>query len=239
MVRLLPRAELLKFLWRCCRTAAWEQQRSGRGRRWVGWGWCHRGWFTTTTMSFIWLTTRGSRVRPDVSDNDGDENPENRKTLTRLVNHRRVLLTGHQVLLPASRHCSALPGTAEGSRSLWHLGWGTPQRVPPQSKRPPRAVFAFFRHVYNTTVPATCLPHTGFAGAWTPASICWPSFLSRFALLDLLALLTPPPAGLLDRGRSGGHRELHPRKCDRVHGKGGGRRWYWRGGGRHEEPNQH
>ena len=26
------------------------------------------------------------------------------------------------------------------------------------------------RHVYNTTVPATCLPHTGFAGVWTPAT---------------------------------------------------------------------
>ena len=25
-------------------------------------------------------------------------------------------------------------------------------------------------HVYNTTVPATCLPHTGFAGVWTPAT---------------------------------------------------------------------
>ena len=26
------------------------------------------------------------------------------------------------------------------------------------------------RHVYNTTVPTTCLPHTGFAGVWTPAT---------------------------------------------------------------------
>ena len=25
-------------------------------------------------------------------------------------------------------------------------------------------------HVYNTTVSATCLPHTGFAGVWTPAT---------------------------------------------------------------------
>ena len=25
-------------------------------------------------------------------------------------------------------------------------------------------------HVYNTTVPATCLPHIGFAGVWTPAT---------------------------------------------------------------------
>ena len=25
-------------------------------------------------------------------------------------------------------------------------------------------------HVYNTTVPAICLPHTGFAGVWTPAT---------------------------------------------------------------------
>ena len=26
------------------------------------------------------------------------------------------------------------------------------------------------RHVYNTTVSTACLPHTGFAGAWTPAT---------------------------------------------------------------------
>ena len=26
------------------------------------------------------------------------------------------------------------------------------------------------RHVYNTTVPTTCLPHTGFAGVRTPAT---------------------------------------------------------------------
>ena len=27
------------------------------------------------------------------------------------------------------------------------------------------------RHVYITTVPALCLPHTGFAGAWSPSAI--------------------------------------------------------------------
>ena len=27
-------------------------------------------------------------------------------------------------------------------------------------------------HVYNTTAPTTCLPHTGFAGAWTPSHTC-------------------------------------------------------------------
>ena len=26
------------------------------------------------------------------------------------------------------------------------------------------------RHVYDTTAPTTCLPHTRFAGAWTPAT---------------------------------------------------------------------
>ena len=26
------------------------------------------------------------------------------------------------------------------------------------------------RHVYSTTVTTTCLPHTGFAGVWTPAT---------------------------------------------------------------------
>ena len=26
------------------------------------------------------------------------------------------------------------------------------------------------RNVYNTTVPTTCLPHTGFAGVWTPST---------------------------------------------------------------------
>ena len=26
------------------------------------------------------------------------------------------------------------------------------------------------RHVYNTTVPTACLPHTGFAGVWTPVT---------------------------------------------------------------------
>ena len=42
-----------------------------------------------------------------------------------------------------------------------------------------RTLFCFFnyfedssRHVYNATVPTTCLPHAGFAGAWTPAH-CW------------------------------------------------------------------
>ena len=27
-----------------------------------------------------------------------------------------------------------------------------------------------FKTVYNTTVPAPCLPHTGFTGVWTPAT---------------------------------------------------------------------
>ena len=30
--------------------------------------------------------------------------------------------------------------------------------------------WAVQEHVYNITVPATCLPHTGFAGVWTPAT---------------------------------------------------------------------
>ena len=30
--------------------------------------------------------------------------------------------------------------------------------------------WAIQEHVYNITVPATCLPHTGFAGVWTPAT---------------------------------------------------------------------
>ena len=33
-----------------------------------------------------------------------------------------------------------------------------------------RLLWSVQEHVYNTTVPATCLPHTGFAGVWTPAT---------------------------------------------------------------------
>ena len=33
-----------------------------------------------------------------------------------------------------------------------------------------RGRWAVQEHVYNITVPATCLPHTGFAGVWTPAT---------------------------------------------------------------------
>ena len=31
-------------------------------------------------------------------------------------------------------------------------------------------IFDSSGYVYNTTVPATCSPHTGFAGVWTPAT---------------------------------------------------------------------
>ena len=34
----------------------------------------------------------------------------------------------------------------------------------------PPPSWAVQEHVYNTTVPATCLPRTGFAGVWTPAT---------------------------------------------------------------------
>ena len=34
-----------------------------------------------------------------------------------------------------------------------------------------------FKTVYNTTVPAPCLPHTGFAGVWTPATHAGESIL--------------------------------------------------------------
>ena len=33
-----------------------------------------------------------------------------------------------------------------------------------------RVAWAVQEHVYDTTVPATCLSHTGFAGVWTPAT---------------------------------------------------------------------
>ena len=36
--------------------------------------------------------------------------------------------------------------------------------------RDARSSWAVQEHVYNITVPATCLPHTGFAGVWTPAT---------------------------------------------------------------------
>ena len=42
------------------------------------------------------------------------------------------------------------------------------------SMRAGQGGYAFFgavqEHVYNITIPATCLPHTGFAGVWTLAT---------------------------------------------------------------------
>ena len=49
--------------------------------------------------------------------------------------------------------------------ALQHLG-----ETPPFRRRPLSIHETVQEHVYNTTVPATCLPHTGFAGVWTPAT---------------------------------------------------------------------
>ena len=43
-------------------------------------------------------------------------------------------------------------------------------RTPKTASQIMASPWAVQEHVYNTTVPATCLPHTGFAGVWTPAT---------------------------------------------------------------------
>ena len=65
-------------------------------------------------------------------------------------------------------------------------------------------LWAVQEHVYNTTVPATCLPHTGFAGVWTPATHA-ESICHRTIHNSLAFLAKPVPFGVVPRraGRPG------------------------------------